>query len=251
MENLANLSPVELSNLCSELEMYDFKSILLTFYTEGPANFITAASSLDKKEKIKYMLAIRPYHMTPRMLSMIVNGFDNIQKDRIMINIVNGTAMLEDKDSSSLSDEEKRIFSRNFINQYYKNNLSNTKLDFVFSGNSEFVFETAKLNNQYVMLYIDNYLHNINLYKEYDKKIIAVKVFVYDTKKELDDFLSIKENKTYNSIIGTKEEVAEKILNLEKYGVNKVMIVPFFNDKNHKIFNAIKIIKENDVRISS
>jgi hypothetical protein len=63
-----------------------YKSILYTFHSASPDNFIKVARILNTDHNFKYLFALRPYHISPQYLNMIVKAFDEIQPNRIAIN---------------------------------------------------------------------------------------------------------------------------------------------------------------------
>ena len=59
------LSKKDLEVCLHNIEEAGYKSALLTFHGKKEDPFIKAASMIDKFNKIKFMVAIRPYALTP------------------------------------------------------------------------------------------------------------------------------------------------------------------------------------------
>lgn len=80
---------VDLKSMKSAAELYDkagYKSVLYTFNSSSPDNFIRVARTLDTKHKFKYLFALRPYHLSPQYLQMVISAFNEIQPNRVAIN---------------------------------------------------------------------------------------------------------------------------------------------------------------------
>jgi hypothetical protein len=48
------------------------------------------ARDIDLTKKIKYMIALRPYNISPQYLTMINQSINQIMPDRLQINFISG-----------------------------------------------------------------------------------------------------------------------------------------------------------------
>ena len=92
-------------------------------YAPGLADpFVRVARSMDTEKNLKYLVAVRPYTISPQYLLAITKGLDLIQEDRVRINFVPGLTMggFDESfggilgpinDSSSLEDRKKYFCS--------------------------------------------------------------------------------------------------------------------------------------------
>ena len=122
------LSAVELRNLSNYLEDIGYESLLLTFHSESPDYLIKSAAALIPGKKLKYMIALRPYHMSPQYCAMITEGFNQIDSDRLIFNWIAGDShnRLEEKpqmdvygNTDTLDTIVKRTtFLRKFVEDY-------------------------------------------------------------------------------------------------------------------------------------
>jgi hypothetical protein len=70
--------------LIKELDGYGYYSVLLTYHSKADDYFIKAARVLTNKQKIKLMLAIRTYAISPEYLSMICKSLNHISNEKII-----------------------------------------------------------------------------------------------------------------------------------------------------------------------
>ena len=92
-------------------------------YAPGLADpFIRIARSMNTDKKLKYLVAVRPYTISPQYLLAITKALDSIQEDRVRINFVPGLTkggfdesfggvLSEVNDSSSFEDKKKYLCS--------------------------------------------------------------------------------------------------------------------------------------------
>jgi hypothetical protein len=111
----------DLAYMSDLLEDSGFYGWLLPYQAGLPDPFVRVARSLNTDQKLKYLVAVRPYTMSPQYLLAITKGLDLIQKDRVRINFVPGLTTHREEyfagilgpinDSSSLNDRKKYLCS--------------------------------------------------------------------------------------------------------------------------------------------
>lgn len=79
-----------LEDISDILEDSGFYGWLLPYATGLPDQFIRVARSINLNQKLKYLIAVRPYNISPQYLCSISKSLDLIQKDRVRINFVPG-----------------------------------------------------------------------------------------------------------------------------------------------------------------
>jgi len=234
----SSLNPLELREISSNLETIGYKSVLLTFHSKSADYFIKAAAALVAGDKIKYMLALRPYHMSPQYLAMVVKAFDEIDKNRISINFLAGgvDSMKGEQEQTdiygnteSLDSIVKRTeFVRKFVDQYKFYSFKKSTPELIFSGYSEYTTETAKILNGTSLSMIDDYRNNIDRFSGIKNIMVSVCLIILDSKSEAEEYKKFLHTKSYRyvdmSIIGTRDFVKEKLLLLETEGITDVMI---------------------------
>jgi hypothetical protein len=113
----------DLAEVSDMLEDAGFYGWLLPYVAGLPDPFVRIARSLNTDQKLKYLVAVRPYTISPQYLLAITRGLDFIQKDRVRINFVPGWKSSGERehyfsgptglinDSSSLDDRKKYLCS--------------------------------------------------------------------------------------------------------------------------------------------
>jgi hypothetical protein len=107
----------DFSYMSDLLEDSGFYGWLLPYAPGLTDPFVRIARSLNTDQKLKYLVAVRPYTISPQYLLAITRGLDLIQEDRVRVNFVPGLFKPVDasfggilgpiNDSSSLEDRKK------------------------------------------------------------------------------------------------------------------------------------------------
>ena len=80
----------DFSYMSDLLEDSGFYGWLLPYAAGLSDPFIRIARSMDTDKKLKYLVAVRPYTLSPQYLLAITKSLDLIQEDRVRINFVPG-----------------------------------------------------------------------------------------------------------------------------------------------------------------
>jgi hypothetical protein len=144
----------------SKLEEHNFDGVMYTYDSTQGDMFVRVAKDIDPKQKIKYLVAIRPYTISPQYLQTINDSMNEIDKSRVQINFIAGYVkdhesnihgvMGEITDSSESVDKSKYMIK--FIDTLNKMKINKTSLDFYISTTNSYVFEEAKKNNNKIIL---------------------------------------------------------------------------------------------------
>ena len=224
-----------LSSFSTEINSFGYYSMLLTYHSTLPDNFIKSARALSEKEKIKYMLAIRTYAISPEFMSMICKSFNEISKDRLMLNIVSGDIHSDENPINDLvmigdivdTPEKRLIYTDNWMDKFLKIKNFNNKPEIVMSGHSNITRDMAiKYNATHLSMY--------DMYKDYmntenpiinSKQMISLCFVVRKTQEEADLFFeSLDRGKKLWTICGDKEKIKSFIYKLESEGVTDLLI---------------------------
>jgi len=224
-----------LSSFAKEIDSFGYYSILLTYHSTLPDNFIKSARALSENEKIKYMLAIRTYAISPEFMSMICKSFNQIYKDRLMLNIVSGDIHADENPMSDLvmiedmvdTPEKRLIYTDVWMDKFLKIKNFNDKPEIVMSGHSD---RTRLMAIKYNATHLSMY----DMYKDYintenpiinSKQMISLCFVVRKTQEEADIFFeSLDRGKKLWTICGDKEKIKSFIYKLESEGVTDLLI---------------------------
>jgi alkanesulfonate monooxygenase SsuD/methylene tetrahydromethanopterin reductase-like flavin-dependent oxidoreductase (luciferase family) len=262
----------DLKALSSDLNSAGYESVLLTFHSACSDYFIKSAAAVTPGEKIKYMIALRPYHVSPQYCAMMTEGFHEIDKNRIIFNWLAGDQHNRSDEGDQLdvygnsdtlnSVDKRKIFVRDFVSQYKSMDILKNCPDMVFSGYSDYTIETAKIFNSPTLCMIDDYRENVEILKDLNKKMVALTVVILENDTEVEEYsnylksLTRREFKT--SIVGTKNSIIKKLLDLESEGITDVLINTLRQDpknelseildaKNFKLVNEVMSILNNKI----
>ena len=236
--------------LVKELETYGYYSVLLTYHSKADDYFIKAARVLTNKQKIKLMLAIRTYAISPEYLSMICKSLNHISKEKITLNVCsgdfdNGEPDVLDNlvDSGPFLTAPKRAeYTDKWMEKFLKLKDFNVP-DIYMAGHSEYTKNMAvHYNATHISMY-DMYLKDL---KKQDriinkKQLITIVAVVRETQEEANLFFNEHVSKGSPQIYtfcGTKEYVKAKIKDIESMGGTEILLSRHIND------NQVQLVHE-------
>jgi hypothetical protein len=252
-----------------------------TLFTYGPLQgdyFTKIARDLKTNQKIKYMVAIRPYAISPQYLCMISDSFDSIQEGRLQINLISGHIKPDESDFGgflgNINDQSSRKDRSNYLIEYIEE-LSRMEKDagikmpdYYVSCSNKYTYETADRLGQKIILpysiYNNGYFLNIDVEGEtkpgdtlnlIDKKImISVGPIIRETQEEIDlEFPKDKTMRTYEGKIYldrerpttdteffTAQDFFNFIKQLESEGIKEVLLSSATLEERLKIVEYVK-----------
>jgi hypothetical protein len=222
----------------------NYSGALFTYNIEHGDYFTRIANTIDKEIDFKYMVAIRPYTISPQYLCMINNSMNTISKNRIQINLISGIVQEYEKDFGGVIGTTNDLSSNAEKSEYlidYINTIKQIKRkvpDYYVTITNEFVFNKACTLGIKMIIPYEDYKNNLyNL--DNQKVMIAIAPIIRETKEELENknFVSTLKNMGFF----TYEDFNIFIEELKDKGIDEVMIC-LWNKKEKKIVN--KIIKE-------
>lgn len=229
----------KLKSLSHKLEESGYESVLLTFNSQQPDWFIRSAAAIVPGQKLKYMIALRPYHVSPQYCSMMTIGYSQIDSDRLMFNWVAGEFHnREDEpdiefDIYNKSDhidtiQKRTTFLRDFVNTYKLYCPTSLRPRMVFGGFSDYTLDTVKIFNGTSLCMIDTYRENINKFNGIDSRMVSANITILNSDKDINEYInkvtSVDPRHIKFSIIGNYETVKRKILELEKEKITDLLV---------------------------
>ena len=180
--------------------------------------FVKTARDLSPNENIKYLIAIRPYTISPQYLSMINRSMSTIHRDRLQINLISG--YIKDHEDGvggivgDVNDQSSSIDRSNYMIEflktlnemdqdkdspgYYRDPNYRNQLDVYVSTTNNYVFEAVKKYNHKIILpyhiyargsWSDTSRHksaSIPLELENTEVMLAITPIIRETEEELD-----------------------------------------------------------------
>lgn len=229
MSRVEDTSVDGLRLLSKKLDEIGYYSVLMVYHSTIPDHWIKAAHVLDTNQKIKYMPAIRTYAITPEYCAMMCKAFNEIQPNRLMLNIVTGDLK---SDETSLEDliyindlmdtPEKRLkYTSEWIKKFKSIKIDSGFPEIVMSGHSK---ETNDLAKQYADYHLSSNSHQTDFVSK--RNIISTAIVIRDTDEEAEHYVnSLPYNKGV-TIYGTEESVINKLnkIRIDKPSVTDYML---------------------------
>lgn len=235
-----------ISNIADECGYY---SVLLVYHSLTNDNWIKCANVINTKHKFKYHIAIRTYSISPEYFVMMYRSFNEIQKNRIMFNIVAGD--IHNSESSvkdivfgkeNFDTVEKRVDYTHLWAKKVLSMLNGQDVpEIVMSGISEKTLDSAATLADYNLCMVDTYLENPNLFKRNKNRMVSAALIIRNSFEEAErvvDEIEEKHQKRW-TIFGTEKQVIEKIKYLESIGVTDLMIRTHRNDDQYYLIHDL------------
>lgn len=142
-----------------------FDGVMFTYDLDQLDIFTYLASQNYKNDKIKCLVAIRPYTISPQYLYMINKSMQKIFPNQLQINFIQGYTKEHEKDFGGIVGEvndmsntiEKSNYLINYLdvlNTMQKNDKNEYPLDFYVSTSNKYVMEAVqKYDNKIILSY--------------------------------------------------------------------------------------------------
>ena len=241
-----------MSLLSQRLDKSNYKSILLTYFSNSSDNWIKAARSVNVSEKISYMIAIRTYSISPEYCAMICRSFEEMFPNRLSLNIVHGLIQKNEDPLSNLVSPDKRLLSLSGRRSYTKDwldkflSMDYGKANIYLSGNSD---ETRAICNNFNIGHGAG-LHKFKKYLSDGNKVInnvemvAASILIRDTYEEALSFIhqSSESSMLHWTIYGDEKSVIKQLKDLSELGVTDIMIDKYSDDD--EFYRIDKVVEE-------
>lgn len=214
-----------IDEIFDRVSKYGYKYILLANQTYKQDPFILASYLASKYDNLIFIVAVRPYNINPRYLSMIISTFQELYGDRLIINLVAGT----------FDDEEILFTGNNSGIENRKNQLieiakiikqeTKIKPKIIFGGSSQKTIDATNLYGDAILMKINDYLSNMHIEKE-----IILRVFLSNQNGKEDHFIT-----------GSNKEICNKIKMFKDTGISHILIS--WDDVDDQLDNLGNITK--------
>jgi len=243
-------------NEVKELIDYNYSGALLIYNTSLSDFFTQVARTINVEENFKYMVAIRPYAISPQYLCMINNSINNIDKDRVEINLISGWAKEDEKESGGIlgevNDSSSKIDKFNYLIKYIDvlEKYDKKIPDYYISvANELMVNETLKHKSKLLIHYAD---YKDNSYDIKNREVMIYSwVVLRETEKELDAVRtknSEEHYKYYRLQYFTYKQFNEMLDELKNKKINKILLYAYWDKEEKKIINNfVKEYKQREL----
>lgn len=224
----------DLRKLAETANECGYYSVLITYHSLTSDAWVKCANTINLEHKFKYFLAIRTYAISPEYFVMMYKAFNEIQKNRIMFNIVAGDIQESESsvDNIILNKEyfdtvEKRVeYTYKWMEKMVSLLSPEDMPEIVMSGTSEKTLHSASCFANYNLSMMNDYLDNPSKFKKNKNRMVCAAVKISDSYEEAEKFidnLPLKHQKKW-TIFGTEENVKQKMIELKQAGVTDILL---------------------------
>lgn len=214
--------------------------------------FSGISRALSKEEKnMTYIVAIKPYVISPQYLCMINRSINSIAPNSLRINFVTGDIKKAEQGYGgilgSINDQSSNIDRSNYLIEYVDTlvKLDDDTPDYYISVTNDYLFNSASKNKGRMIIPYRMYKKNkFNIKNE--RVMISITPKLRETEKEVEYLHSIsgeheseKENFTYKEFYSIVKEI-------ESNGIKEILIATWPEDERKKILEFIKEYKTNE-----
>lgn len=238
-----------LSEISSELEEYGFDGILLPYGSNVPDHFVQISRSLRHDQKLIYIVAVRPYTISPQNLALIVKSLNNICPERVWINFVSGQMPEGEKDIGGIIGEINDLTNLYERREYLKSYVPlfidickklNVKTKICISGKGDDMNSLVESYGDYSFAAYQSHVE-VAKYKQISKpRVLSMFPLIEDNEEK---FNKLKNSKELGSDIKltTTEELKEIINELKLDGIQSLMFYCYWPEEYRiKIINFVK-----------
>lgn len=234
----------------------NYYSVLLVYHSTISDVWIKCANTINLEHKFKYSLAIRTYAISPEYFVMMYKAFNEIQKNRIMFNIIAGDIQPSESSINNiiLNKEnfdtfEKRVdYTYKWMEKMLELLPPEDTPEIIMSGTSEKTLHSASRFADYNLSMINSYLEKPDRFKKNKNRMVCAAVTMSDSYEEAEKFVDkipLKHQKEW-TIFGTEKNIEQKMIELKQAGVTDILLRAHPNDpKFYLVHDFVK--KHNGV----
>lgn len=182
--------PGGILNRTKDLKSAGFTGTMYPFGIYQNDYFTRISRNIDRDDSFNYIVAIRPYVISPQYLHMICSSLNQISPNRVFINFVSGWVYDQEKKfggvMSDINDMSTNIERSNYMIDYAKEfkKISNNK--FYISTTNEHIFKESSIND-FSMIIPYSYYKTKKFNITNQKYIISLAPIIYDEHKKIPD----------------------------------------------------------------
>lgn len=252
----------------SNLNRNNFDGVMFTHDIPQGDIFIQAAIDVKPNEKIKYLVAIRPYTISPQYLAMINDSLNKIQPGRFQLNIISGYTK-DHEDSikgivGNINDQSDKVEKRKYLvefiealNEMQTNKNLKAPLDFFVTTTNPRVLDAVNKYNNKIILPYSLYKNDI-WFKKFNKPLhvnsqeimLAITPIIRQTEEELESLKNyalrpVWQQGEVSKVVNdaayfTYQGFHEFVKSLKKDNINYLLINAVPQEENEIIIPFIK-----------
>lgn len=235
-------------DLIKELEEIGFEGVLFTYNAENSDHFIKIAKNISHNTKIKHMVAIRPYVISPQYLTMITKSMNEICNGILQINFISGHIKDEEKNFGGVlgdvNDSSSSIDRSNYLIDYIEmlENMNVNIIDYYLSVTNDFTFSVGIKHDSKMIIPYSQYRD-----KRYDlnktKSMISVTPILRETQEEIDALPESTVQHRVDMENFTYDQFEDLVNNIKNDNINKIILSAWSMEETRYIVNFVKQYK--------
>lgn len=234
-------APRDLQTLSNVLDYSGYYSVLTVYHSKLPDYWLKISNIINKEHELKYMIAMRTYAISPEYCAMMCEGFNTIDRNRLMLNIAAGDLHAEEKSvndvvdiSDKIDTHEKRTeYTARWLEKFFDVDVLKNKPEIIVSGTSDQTIENA---NRYADAHLSMYSSYSSGLKSKiltKRKMVSCSVVIRNSEEEALSILPDNDGEMIknSTIYGTEEQVIKRIESMEEEGITDLLITRRLEDK--------------------
>lgn len=265
------------------LKTCHFDGVMFTYDSTQGDIFTQISRHINSEESFKYLVAIRPYTISPQYLCMINDSISKISPNRLQLNIITGHIKEHEKSVGGIigeiNDASDNVARSNYLIKFLhemKRMSDNSQItdcvgrpytiavpDYYVSVSNQYVLDAAKETNSKIIFSYNNYKNNswiikrdsnmnvIELGDPIDLKghniLFCMAPRLRKTQEEIDNL--DKPWLAYDTEYFTYEQFEKFIEELKEKNINEMLLYPVPYEETEHIGNFVKQYKEKNKKI--
>jgi|MesohylFT_1024984.scaffolds.fasta_scaffold00399_10 hypothetical protein len=241
-----------LSELSLELEDSGFKGVLLPYGSDIADYIVQVARSINVNQKLKYIIAIRPYTISPQHLGVIIKSLNSIDSDRVWINFVSGQIIDEEKAvggilgdiNDSSTQNQRRMYLEKYVPAFFDFcKKLNIKTKICISGMGKDIASLVDKYGDYSFAAYEPYSKDEGIAKTSKPRVLSMFPLIED---DPEIFNKLKNSKELEPDIKltTTNELIKIISDIKLDGINDLMFYCYWSEKYKD--RIVDFVKQNN-----
>ena len=235
MSRTSDTSIESLRSLSERVDAAGYYSMLLVYHSTIADHFIKAANVINKEHSFKYMIALRTYALSPEYCSMMCRAFEEIDSNRLMLNVTSGDLHPSEKILENIvyisdlidTPKKRRVYTEEWLNKFRSLYSERSIPEIVMAGHNPETQQMAKDMGYGSIFMLDMFLQSFNKpeFIKNKKQFISLGAVVRESLEEAENAFSlIPKNEQEWTFYGTPEIVKQKLKDLKFYGITDILI---------------------------
>lgn len=240
-------------DLIKNLEDIGFEGVLFTYNANGSDHLIDIAKKTSNNTKIKHMVAIRPYVISPQYLAMISQSINRISNNSFQVNLISGHIKDGEKGVGGIvgpvNDTSSSIERSKYLIEYVESleNLGIKIPDYYLSVTNQFTFDVAEKYKSKMIIPYSQYKNKAYAI-DGARSMIAITPRLRETKEEINSLEASKEQHVADMATFTYAEFENIVDNIKKDKIERIILSAWNTEDTNYIISFVKQYKNKQLK---